>query len=115
LATFDSIEAVDGDVGAVTVRVGDGTGEFRLPDAQTIEEVARRVRPRVGLSTAAESFKSACIDCIDGLLEGEEGMGTAGGADDVAKGAGANNSWWEGTGTTGSRGSTSVLLLIRCR
>jgi ssDNA-binding replication factor A large subunit len=26
------------DVGAVTVRVGDGTGELRLPDAQTVEE-----------------------------------------------------------------------------
>ncbi len=32
-------------VGAVVVRVGDGTGEFRLPEAQTIEEVARRVNP----------------------------------------------------------------------
>jgi len=102
-------------VGAVTVRVGDGTGEFRLPDAQTLEEVARRVRPRVVLSTAAEGFESACVGSTEGLSEGEEGVGTAGGLEDVAKGAGANNSWWEGTSPTGSRGSTSVLVLIRCR
>lgn len=86
-----NIEAVDGDVGVVMVRVGDGRSEFYLPDAQTIEKVARRKRPRVGLSVAAEGFKSACIDCIDGLSEGEEGVGAAGGTNDVAKGAGANN------------------------
>ena len=115
MATLDSSEVVDGDVGAVTVRVGDGTGDLRLPDVQTIGEVARRVRPRVGLSTAAEGFKSACVDCVGGLSEGGEGIGTAGGADDVAKGAGADGSWWEGAGTTGTRESTSVLLLIKYR
>ncbi len=78
-------------VGAVVVRVGDGTGEFRLPEAQTIEEVARRGRPRVG-SRAAGGFKNACIDCIDGLSEGDEGMSTAGGAEDVAKAAATNDS-----------------------
>jgi len=78
-------------VSAVVVRGGDGTGEFRLPEAQTIEEVPRRVRPRVG-SGAAGGFKPACIDCIDGLSEGVEGMSTAGGAEDVAKAAGTNDS-----------------------
>ena len=75
-------------MGAVTVRVGDGTGEFRLPEAQTIEEVPRRVRPRVGSGAAGGGgFKPTCIDCIDGLSEGVEGMSTAGGAEDVAKAA----------------------------
>jgi len=43
-------------------------------------------------SGAAGGFKPACIDCIDGLSEGVEGMSTAGGAEDVAKAAGTNDS-----------------------
>src|SRR5712691_11973141 len=58
LVELDSNEVIDGDVGVVVERIGDGTG---LPGVQTIEEVTCRVRPRVG-STTAGGLKSACVD-----------------------------------------------------
>ncbi|KAI0297787.1 hypothetical protein B0F90DRAFT_1669318 [Multifurca ochricompacta] len=68
---------IDGDVRVVAERVGDGTGENRRPGAQIIEEVACKLRPRVGLSVATGGCNSACKDCAGSLWEGEGGDGVA--------------------------------------
>ena len=101
MVELDSNEVVDGDVGAVVEWVGDGTG---LLGVQIIEEVARRARPRVGISTTAGDFKSVCIDCIGSLSGGDGCIGTAG----VPKGVAATA---EAINCLGSRGSVSVIEL----
>jgi hypothetical protein len=80
-------------VGVVEERVGDGTGggtggDERLP-LQIIEAVARRERPRVGLSVAIAS-----VDLAGCFCEGEDGEGTAALADAVAETANAVGCRW---------------------
>src|SRR5579863_7017326 len=82
LEALDSDVDVDWDVGVVAERVGDGPG---LLGVQIIEEVARRARPRVLVSTTMGVFKSACMGCIVSFSGDEGWIGAAGVLKDVAE------------------------------
>ena len=73
--TPDCNETEDGEVGVVVERVGEATGDARLRGFQIIEAVARKERPRVGLSTTVGELRIACVDRAGTPWEGEEGEG----------------------------------------
>lgn len=106
---LDWSEAEDGEMGVVVERVGDATGEGRLPGVQIIEAVARKERPLVGLSTTAEVFRNACVDRTGSLWEGEEGEGTAALAEAVAETANVVGCRWADTRAAAARGSMCVF------